>query len=198
MLDLREHASLLVDPLRALSGQELAAHDVQRNAPRPPNLGPSATRNRSLGSVNRFGRGLDVDQCVTEDEPHVAAPDDGTWTERLAQLREDGAQCRVDECGRIVGPERLDQRVPRDHAMAIEGQERKGKAALASGQIGIHPAPLDPGDELAAQLNPRLVCRQDSAKVIATLRQENSVIVCVSTRGRLKCRFSSTANAAAS
>src|SRR5687768_4649546 len=69
--------------------------------------------------------------------------------------------------------------------MSIECQIREREAPLTAWKVGIHPPPVDPGDELPAELNSRSLIRQGSTNVAATSRQANRVIVRLSTRRRI-------------
>ena len=71
--------------------------------------------------------------------------------------------------------------------MPVEGQVREGEAPLAPRKLRLYTPSVDPGDELAAELNSRSVVRQGFSKVTATSRQANRVIVSLSTRRRLGC-----------
>ena len=52
--------------------------------------------------------------------------------------------------------------------MPVEGQVREGEAPLAPRKVRLYTPPVDPGDELPAELNSRSVVRQGFSKVTAT------------------------------
>lgn len=65
----------------------------------------------------------------------------------------------------------MDELVAGHRPVAVRSQEREREASLSSREIGLDAAPLDPRDEPAAELDPRL--RQGFAKVTTTDARNN-------------------------
>ena len=195
-LDLATHSSarssISSSTLRSCSthaadspGEELPANDVERHPSRPPRFGPGTAADGALGAMNRLRGSLDVHPGAGKDEPNAAAPGNRVRADSLSQLRDQRVQCGIHQRRRLRRPDRVDERAPRDHTVSIERQIREREAPLAPRKVGIHPPPVDPGDELPAELNSRSLIRQGFTKVTATSRQANRVIVRLSTRRRL-------------
>jgi hypothetical protein len=129
--------------------------------------------------------GLDVYPGVGKDEPHIPAPAYRVRAKSLSQLGDQRAQGGIHERRRLKGPDRVDERASRDHAVPVERQVGEREASLTTGKVGLDAPPLDPGDKLPAQLNSRIAIRQGFSNVTARSRQANRVIVLLSTRRRL-------------
>jgi predicted peroxiredoxin len=167
--DLVQPASLHFDPRRVLSGQEGARGDVLRDPAGAPGAYEIALCDRTLGAVEPFRRSLEIEpRVVGERKPYLAAP-----VERndLPQLRHERAQ-PVRPTG--LAPDGVAELVARDRAASVRGEVGESKPALASGECILDPAAVDPHDEPAAELDPRL--RQGFAKVTASRVDDNDAM----------------------
>ena len=164
--DLLEPPALLVDPGRVLAGEEGARRNVLSHAARSPGAGKVALRNGALGAVQTLGGRFGVDPgAVGEREPHLAAP---VERNRGAQLREQRAEA-VGRAG--LGPECVRELVAGHRPVPVDRQEREREPALSTGELALDAVPVDPCDEPAAELDPRL--SQGFAKVTATAPGNN-------------------------
>lgn len=182
-LDVLELTPPLGDPRRLVPGEQFAAGDVQRDAAGAPGVRPCGACHGTLRAMDRLGRRLDVDPRLRKHEPDVAPALDSVGPENLAELRHERAHGVVDDRGRLLGPERLDECGSRDDPVTVQRQERERESSLAPRELSVHAAAIDPGVEPAAQLNPRAVSRQGFANDRARSRQANLVIVRLSSQG---------------
>ena len=87
----------------------------------------------------------------------------------LPQLRDEGAE--PIRPARLA-PERVVELVARDRAVPVRGEVDEGEPTLAARKRLLDPRTVDPRDEPAAELDPRL--RQGFAKVTASGSDDNA------------------------
>jgi hypothetical protein len=93
-------------------------------------------------------RVLDVDSgCHGEGEGHVAAAAQDLWADCGSQLREQDGDRRRRGGRHGVWPERFDQLVTGDWAVAIERQVGEEKPTLAAWETTFHPTASELDDE---------------------------------------------------
>ena len=131
-----------------------------------PGAGEVALRDRALGPVEPLGRRLEIDPGVVwKREPDLAA---AVERDDLPQLRDE----RAEPIGSArLAPERVAELVARDRAVPVRGEVGEREPALTARQRVLDPAAVDPDDEPAAELDPRL--RQGFAKVTASRGDDN-------------------------
>lgn len=167
--DLLEPATLVVGPGRVLAGQEPARRDVLRDASGTPGAREVTLRDGAFRSVETFGCRLEVDPSVAgQRQADVAS---ALERDDLPQLRDERAE--PVRSARLA-PERVDELAARDWAVPVRGEIDEGEPALAARQCLLDPRPVDPHDEPAAELDPRL--RQGFAKVTASETDDNRVM----------------------
>ena len=115
-------------------------------------------------------RRLEVDPGVVgKREPDIAS---AVERDDLPQLRNE----RAEPVGTaLLAPERVAELVARDRAASVRGEIGEREPALTAGQRLLDPPTVDPRDEPAAELDPRL--RQGFAKVTATRPDDNAAVI---------------------
>ena len=164
--DLSEPLPLLRDPGRVLTRQKLSDSDVLRHAGRAPGARVVALGDQALRAVQALGRCFEVDPgSGGKRQLHLAA---ALQRHDTAELREE----RAEPVGVwLLVPQHVRELVPGHGLVPPDGQKREREPPLASGQVVLDAPAVDPGDESAAELNPRLP--QDFAKVAATWALHN-------------------------
>jgi len=117
--------------------------------------------------VETFGRRLEVDPGVVgKREPDITSSLE--WDD-LPELRDE----RAEPVGLArLSPERIAELVARDRAPAVRGEICEREPTLTAGKRLLDPPTVDPHDEPAAELDPRL--RQGFAKVTASRSDDNA------------------------
>ena len=111
--------------------------------------------------MERVDRSLGVDAKLVERDAGPIERHDA------AQLREQRSETAV----ATVGPERVDQLLPRQRPAPVRNEEREQQAALPPGEVRLDAPPVDLEDEPAAELH--LSARQRRANIASTLRPYN-------------------------
>jgi len=118
-------------------------------------------RKSALGAVERVGRGLDVDPQLA----HVRT--ETVERHHAAELREE----RCEPAVAPVGPESIEQLVPRDRAQPIRSEVCEQDASLAPRKFVLDATAVVLDDEAAAELDFPL--RQVRANIAPTSRPYN-------------------------
>jgi predicted small metal-binding protein len=168
--DLLEPPALRVDPGRVLAWQEPARRHVLRDASGPPGTGEVPLSDRALRSVKTLGRRLEIDpRVVGKREPEIAPAVD---RDDLPHFREE----RTQPVGVArLAPERFAELVAHNRAPSVRGEVHEREPALTAGKRLLDPPAVDPHDEPAAELDPRLC--QGFAKVTATRLGDNAQMI---------------------
>ena len=106
---------------------------------------------RRLGLEDRRGGGLDVDPRRFQVQPQLAAAGEHAFAQRAAQFGQERTKGRVGRGRRALGPEDVDQFVPRAPPGTVQYEVGEQQAALPPRQPRIQPTPGNVDHDRAAQ-----------------------------------------------
>ena len=145
-----------LEPARLRAGQQAAAGDVERDLRERPGAAHVAALQRLLRSLHLDDRRLDVDpHGLGKHQAQLVAAGERRRSEHRAQPRQQRPQRRVLRARRLEGPQRPDQLLASDVAIAVEDEVGEQQRHLPTAERIGHLHAVDLDRQPPTELNPR-------------------------------------------